>query len=158
MLSPIALILPVTFWVVLFAICGFAWRKGRAPERMAALAFLVAAALSVLVKPETMSAYLHFEAGTFVVDLVLMGFLVGLALLTPRNWALWAAGFHLAAVATHITILATDQVMPPAYALLQGFWGYPVLVSLALGANGCGKRRGEMHRENATYSGAPVSR
>lgn len=41
---------------------------------------IAASGLSVLVKPGTLKAYLHFEVGTFFVDIVLLVILIGLAL------------------------------------------------------------------------------
>ena len=133
MVSPIALILPLLFWIVLASVCGYAlWRGGRF-EKIAAMAMLAAAGASVLVKPETMRAYHHVEGGTLLIDMLLLGVLVALALSTPRTWPAWAAGFHLAAVITHAVMTISPSVLPAAYALVQGFWAYPVLGALLVG-------------------------
>lgn len=141
MISPIAIGLVLLFWCALLATCAYAWRFGGAPERIAAVALAAAAGLSVLVKPDATQAYTHVELGTLAVDLLLLGLLVGLSFRTKRNWPIWASGFHLASVATHIAMAFDTGALPPAYALVQGFWAYPVLISLVAGTRGCRRRR-----------------
>lgn len=154
MISPISLLLVAAFWLALAGASLFALAKGAWPERIGALAMIAASGLSVLVKPGTLKAYLHFEAGTFVVDLVLLAILIGLALRTPRNWPIWAAGFQLAGLSSHIAVLVTPHYLAVAYSLLQGFWAYPILASLAAGAAGHWRRNHDSR--NAGVSGKGV--
>lgn len=73
------------------------------------------------------------EAGVALVDVILLGTLLVIALTTNRVWPLWATAAQLVGTMTHLAIWADPYVVPRAYALAQPFWAYPALIALALG-------------------------
>ena len=98
-------------------------------------------AIAVVASATTLLAHLvqadHFsrvERGAFVIDVVtFFGFLL-LALWADRFWPLWIAGIHLIGVATHTAKLVSPTVVPWVYGLIQGFWSYPIVVLIVIGA------------------------
>jgi hypothetical protein len=116
--------------VLLLAVAVALWRGGW-PERTAALAVLAASFASPLVES---SLFASPEYGILAVDLLLLGWLGALALATDRFWPLWATGFHLVGTIIHVARMVDPTVVPPAYAMGQVFWSYPVLGALAWGA------------------------
>ncbi len=124
-------LLQLLFTVVMFGTFGVALWKGEWPERATAIVLFCAAAASPLVES---SLFASPEYGILAVDLLLLGWLGALALVTDRFWPLWATGFHLVGTVIHIARMADPTVVPNAYALGQVFWSYPVLAALASGA------------------------
>ena len=115
--------------VLLLTVALALWRGGW-PERSAAVAVLAASFASPLVQS---SLFASPEHGILTVDLLLLGWLGLLALATDRFWPLWATGFHLVGTIIHVARMVDPTVVPPAYALGQVFWSYPVLAALAAG-------------------------
>lgn len=123
--------LQLLFTIAIFGACGVALWKGEWPERMTAVALFSASLASPLVESSLFSTP---EYGILAVDIMLLGWLGALALATDRFWPLWAAGFHIVGTIIHIARMVDPTVVPPAYALGQVFWSYPVLAALASGA------------------------
>lgn len=126
--------LQLIYDLCLAATCLLAWRRGRAEEWIGAgimLAGSVATFWAHSVRgPE--SASIQFNL--FLVDLlVLCGFVV-LVLKSDRFWPLWACGIHLVSVATHLVMLFYPTVLPQAYRVVLGFWAYPMMAAIVVGA------------------------
>lgn len=124
-------LLQLLFTAAMFGTIGVALWKGEWPERMTATALFCAALASPLVESDLFASP---EYGILAVDLLLLGWLGALALVTDRFWPLWASGFHLVGTVIHVARIVDPTVVPPAYALGQVFWSYPVLAALASGA------------------------
>lgn len=120
----------IVYFGVLFLVISVAlWRGGR-PERSAAVAVFAASFATPLVQSDLFASP---QYGILTVDLLLLGWLGLLALVTDRFWPLWATGFHLIGTITHIARMVDPTVVPPAYAIGQALWSYPVLAALAWG-------------------------
>ena len=123
--------LQLLFTVAILGACGVALWRGGWPERTAALAIFAASSATPFVES---SLFASPEYGILAVDVMLLGWLGALALLTDRFWPLWATGFHLVGTIIHVARMVDPTVVPPAYAIGQVFWSYPVLAALASGA------------------------
>lgn len=123
--------LQLLYTVAIFGSCGVALWKGGWPERTAAIAIFAASSATPFVES---SVFASPEYGILAVDLLLLGWLGALALATDRFWPLWATGFHLVGTVIHVARMVDPTVVPPAYALGQVFWSYPVLAALAAGS------------------------
>ena len=124
-------LLQILYLGVLLLTVGVALWRGGWPERSAAVAVLLASFASPLVESNLFASP---EYGILAVDLMLLGWLGALALFTDRFWPLWATGFHLVGTIVHVARMVDPTVVPPAYAIGQVFWSYPVLAALASGA------------------------
>jgi hypothetical protein len=110
-----------------------AWHRGGAPERVAAVLFILAAfASTLIVRGPHMFA--EVEWGLFTVDFLLFAALVALALISDRYWPMWLASFQLVSVCMHPAFGLTTSKKAFAYAIASIIWSYPMLLILVLGA------------------------
>ena len=116
--------------VLFLAVSVALWRGGR-PERSAAVAVTAASFASPLLQS---GLFASPQYGILTVDVLLLGWLGLLALTAPRFWPMWATGFHLVGTITHVARMVDPTVVPPAYAIGQALWSYPVLAALTVGS------------------------
>ena len=124
--------LPHWVWpTALMAVCAIAVWRGGDDERLAAAGILADWALSLLVfKP-------HSEAtqwGVLIVDAALLGLYLWLALRSRRHWPLFAAGFQVLMVVTHLGRAVDPAVSGWAYITAGLVWAYLVLLTIGYGA------------------------
>ena len=74
------------------------------------------------------------EWGILVVDLAALGGFIWIALNSPRYWPIFAAGFHLLAIVTHMARTVDPQVGGWAYITAEILWGYFLAAAIAYGA------------------------
>jgi hypothetical protein len=123
----------LAFNLMLLGCCGYALRRGGAPERLGSLIFLVAAALTVLGASPFGTRFHHVELGILVVDAAILFAFVALAIRSERFWPIWMAGLQTVEVLTHFARLVTPDIIPPTYGEAIALWSYPMLVLLAIG-------------------------
>lgn len=124
--------LQIVYWMVTAACTLYAYHSGGRSERAGAVIILLGSIATSLVTPALPDRYRAAEIGILAVDLPVLFALVHLALRSRRYWPLWVAAFQLVAVTTHLAMLVVPNVVPEVYALLQGFWAYPMLLSIAI--------------------------
>ena len=120
----------IAFTLIVMFSCGGALWLGRDNERWTAIALLASGALSAMLQT---SQFFEPESGILIVDVVLLGYLVWLAMRSDRFWPLYAAGFQVVGTTIHLARFADPNVLHSAYAFAQVFWAYPVLLALAVG-------------------------
>ncbi|MCR5873963.1 hypothetical protein LRS10_07130 [Phenylobacterium sp. J426] len=113
------------------AVCAVAALRGRNEERLAAGGLLAGWAL-------TMVAYRYqghqVEWGILLIDVALLALLAWIALRSERYWPIFAAGFHLLAVVTHLARSADPSVTGWAYITAEIIWGYLLAFAIGYGA------------------------
>jgi hypothetical protein len=127
--------IPLHHWIwaaALLGACALAFRRGGAPERLAAAGALAAWIVTVLVQDKR--AFFDPQLGILAVDISFLGFLIWLALTRDRLWLLFAAAFQLLSVVTHMAIVAENEVRNLAYLRSLALWGYLFVIALAVGA------------------------
>jgi hypothetical protein len=119
-----------TFFLVMVAGCAYAVWRGRFPERISALAILLA-----WISTQIMNTHDWTEPQytIFVVDTVLLVILIGLALLSGRRWLMVATAFHVLTVADHVATMMDIHIRSYAYLTALVIWGYAVIVAMMLG-------------------------
>jgi len=138
------------YWAALLLICVYALWRGRSDERVAAATCLLASLIQMLVISPTMTRYSSVESGVFLVDLGVLAVFVTIALHSARFWPLWVAGLQLTTMLGHLFKLIDLHLLPYAYAGALRFWGYPILLIIALGT-WRGQRRAHLERPAAPY-------
>ena len=124
--------LPVWVWpAALMSVCALAIWRGRDVERLAAAGYLANWALSMLVFRARSQ---DTQWGMMLVDAALLAFYLFLALRSRRHWPLFAAGFQLLAVVTHIARALDAGVSGWAYLTAGIIWSYLVLFAIGYGA------------------------
>jgi hypothetical protein len=121
------------FGGLLIGSCGYALLRGGAPERIVGAALLAAAAASALSFSELPIRFFHLEFGVLLVDLVLLGVLVAVALFADRGWPLLLAGLQLSAIGAHVIKTFDWNMIRVTYAVAIAMWSYPMLIALAIG-------------------------
>ena len=116
---------------LVMGVCGAAVLRGGSYERLAAGGLLAGWAVSMVV---SRTGFRETEWGIMAVDLALLALLVWIALRSPRYWPLFAAGFHLLAIVTHLLDGIDPTVSGWAYVTAEIFWGYLLAVTIGYGA------------------------
>lgn len=122
-------------WANLLALListGVALARGRWPERVAAVAMIVAWLASTLVHdaaqlrgPQTL---------VMAIDVTLFLVLLTIALKSDRWWPMWACAFHGLSVVLALAMLADPKVWSRAGFIASGAFSYLTMLSLFLGA------------------------
>jgi hypothetical protein len=71
----------------------------------------------------------------FAVDAGCLLALLILALMSNRFWPIWALGFQIVAVATHLATLSIPDVVPKSFQALLSFWAIPILWVMVVGTH-----------------------
>lgn len=121
------------FGLLLVLICAYALWKGGAPERISAIAFLVAAALSLLSTVSELHRFVRFEWGLLLIDICLLLVLLWLALASTRWWPLFIAGLQVDEVAVHLMRTFAPDTLQLSYLYGNALWSYPMILILWAG-------------------------
>lgn len=132
---------PLTYHLVLLAVCGYAFVRGRSEERSAASICVAATIASNLLMSPIGHSYTNLEFGVFLVDAAALGGFTVLALRSDRFWPLWVAGLQLTTLLGHLLKLVELDLMPQAYAAAARFWVYPIFLIIVVGTSREYRRR-----------------
>lgn len=119
-----------TFFLILAASCAYAGWRGLMPERVTAVALMLAWVASQMVNSHNFS---QPQFGMLGVDVLLLVILVSLALLTGRRWLMAAAACHLLTVGDHLAMILDMRIRSYAYMTVMVIWGYAVILAMVLG-------------------------
>ncbi len=124
---------PLTYYAVLAMVCCYAFYRGQAESRIAAVICVVASIASAVVMSPLASRYSGVESGVFLVDVaVLIGF-TAIALRSERFWPLWVAGLQLTTIIAHLFKVIDLDLVPQVYAAAARFWVYPIFLIIVIG-------------------------
>ncbi|WCT72539.1 hypothetical protein PQ455_12945 [Sphingomonas naphthae] len=138
--------LRVVYDLTLALACGYAIVRGGRDERLGAAIMIVGSVLTVVAEYQGGKGWWNTRTGVIATDVaVFVAFLV-LTLRSNRFWPIWVSALQLIAVATHLAIAIrpfdlrpeTIPIVRPllqAYAIALGFWAYPMLALIVLGAH-----------------------
>lgn len=123
----------ILYNLLLFGACGYALWRGRVDARIVATAFFVGNFATFALRSELSGGYSSLETGIFAVDLACLLAFTYAALISDRFWPLWVSGLQLTTSFGHVMKAIDSQLLPLAYAASLRFWGYPILIILAVG-------------------------
>lgn len=148
--------LPIWVWpTALMIVCALAFWRGRDEERMAAVGMLANWSLSrILFKTHSEG----LQSGIFFVDLALLVVYLWLALRSPRYWPLFAAGFQLLAIITHLGRILDPRVSGWAYLTAEIIWSYLVLFAIGYGSVTAPQAYARIAEVEAEEGGAAATR
>jgi hypothetical protein len=122
-----------TVFVFVLILCtGYACVFGGKTGRTGSLIFLVATLLSFFA-PFANPLWDSTLYLLFAVDLGCLIALAGLAVNSNRYWPIWACGFQIVAVATHVSTMLAPDIVPRAYQAIVSFWALPILTVMVIG-------------------------
>ncbi|MEO8114038.1 MAG: hypothetical protein ABI655_06640, partial [Phenylobacterium sp.] len=118
-------------------VCGSGLWIGGRYERIAAAVTLGGWLASLAVYQNG----LHTEWGVFVVDALAFVAFTWIALKSHRYWPLWAAGFQLLTIVTHVASIVDRSLSGWTYISAQVIWGYLLLAAVGVGVHGAWRER-----------------
>lgn len=123
----------ILYNLLLFGACGYALWRGKVDARIVALAFFVGNFATFALRTQLSGGYSRMEIGIFGVDVACLLAFTYAALISDRFWPLWVAGLQLTTSFGHVMKAVDSSLVPLAYAASLRFWGYPILIILAIG-------------------------
>src|SRR5882757_6401817 len=111
----------------------YAVRRGGAPERITAIALVIAALATYGLQRSFPSRFYNVEGGVLMIDLALFGVLIAVALHADRWWTLWVAAMQGLGAGAHLVKALNPDTLRVVYAILSAVWSYPIIVLLFLG-------------------------
>ncbi len=138
------------FIFALLLCVGYASLVGGRTGRIGSIIFVAATvltALATIIEPTWAST----SYTVFAVDSACLLALAGLAMNSNRFWPIWAVGFQLIAVATHLATMWVPELLPKAYQALLAFWSIPILWVMVAGT------RKDWNHEKAAKQGSPTN-
>ena len=109
------------------------WRGGW-PERTAAAAMVLAWFATSLVH-NTLQRW-GVQTGVMVVDGLLLGALLFVALKSNRWWPMWASAFQAMSITLHLSVMADGKIWGWSYFVASSIFSYLVMLTLLVGALG----------------------
>lgn len=129
------------FLVLIALLAIHAACRGGAPERLTAMAMLVAAVATSMANMQAALPFRDVEWLLFWIDGALFAALLAIALTANRFWPLWVAAIQCVALAAHAARAFDAAILPLAYWWIIGKLSYPMLVLLAVGIERHHRRR-----------------
>lgn len=122
----------LAFYSALFLCATYASKNGGRTGKAGSVIFIVAS-ISTVAAVRISPSWAGTSLGLFAVDAGCLLALVILALKSNRFWPIWALGFQIVAVATHLATLSIADVMPKSFQALLSFWAIPILWVMVAG-------------------------
>lgn len=120
--------------------CSYALLIGRWDARVASSLYLLTVAATAIFGMEYRS---QLDPAVLIFDTLCCLGLVMLALISDRNWTVWAAGLQFSEVAAHFPVFFITIQQPHIYQYAQGFWAIPTISIIVLGASFEGRYENE---------------
>lgn len=123
----------ILYNLLLFGACGYAFWRGKVDARIVAAAFFIGNFATFALRSRLSGGYSSLEPGIFAVDVACLLAFTYAALISDRFWPLWVSGLQLTTSFGHVLKAIHTDMLPLAYAAALRFWGYPILIILAIG-------------------------
>jgi flagellar motor component MotA len=123
----------VGFFLYLLAVCGYAFWRGSAPERVVACACLVAVAATVAATLPRENDFEVVEFEVLIVDASLLAVLFYIALRANRFWPIVATSLQAVTVVVHLAKAANPELVAPVYAFASTGTSLGILLCLWIG-------------------------
>ena len=140
---------PNFFRVLLALVAVYAFLRGSRDERQIGVVLVVGVVATTLVLSPVAHRFSGLESSVMYVDIIVFFGFLWVALRSERFWPLWVAGLQLTTILGHLLKAVDVHLFSRAYGAALMFWGYPIVLILAIGT-WRGRRRA--HRES---HGAP---
>lgn len=124
---------PNLFRILLAVVALYALWRGRRDERQVCVILVLGVLATHLVISPVSQRYAGLETDVMAVDLVVLAGFLWVALRSERFWPLWIAGLQLTTVFGHALKAVETSLLSWAYGASLAFWGYPIVLILAIG-------------------------
>jgi hypothetical protein len=124
----------LAFYSALLLCAVYASVNGGRTGKAGSAIFVLASVLTVAAA-RMHPSWAGTSLGLFAVDAGCLLALLILALASNRFWPIWALGFQIVAVATHLATLSIPDVVPKSFQALLSFWAIPILWVMVAGTH-----------------------
>ncbi|MBL0022802.1 MAG: hypothetical protein IPP23_11385 [Sphingomonadales bacterium] len=125
------MLIEILFWLFLVLTCLFCALAGGKAGR-AGVALIIAATIATDIAQNTTN-WSHTAWPIAAIDAALLVGLYILALKSRAYWPLWATGFHLITVITHIATIIAPGFRFGVYFGFSGIWSLLTLLAMVIG-------------------------
>jgi hypothetical protein len=119
------------YWAFAALCCGYAAVAGGKTGRAGAAMIMAASVASAVAGG--FGAWSETHVPVMIIDLFLLAGFYWLALRSESFWPIWATGFHLISVISHMAVLFGDGVRQMLYYGFGAFWSLPVILAMVIG-------------------------
>lgn len=124
---------PNLFRVLLLLVAVYAFVRGRRDERQVGTVLVAGVIATTLALSPVAHRYNGLETTVMLVDVAVFAGFLWVALRSERFWPLWIAGLQLTTIIGHVLKAVDVHLFARAYGAALSFWGYPIVLILALG-------------------------
>lgn len=117
--------------ILAYSAClGLVFLLGGQPERVGALILIVGSLATGVVAAGVLgsSTWDYLETGIFIIDVIVLVALWGIALSSDRFWPYWVTAWQLIAVLVHLQMVIFANIMPQAYAYATKYMAFPIVL------------------------------
>jgi hypothetical protein len=124
---------PNLFRFLLLLVAAYAFTRGRRDERRVGIVLVVGVIATTLALSPIGTRYSGLETWVMLIDIAVFGGFLWVALRSERFWPLWIAGLQLTTIIGHVLKVVDVHLFARAYGAALSFWGYPIVLILAIG-------------------------
>lgn len=119
------------FWIMSLLGCLYVFIYGGQEGKLASFGYAAAVLFTMAIQKN--GPLIEFDRGVFFIDLLFFIYLYLISIFSSYYWSLYIAGFQLAGVISHLTMLIIGSKTPKIIELFQGFWSIPIILSMVIG-------------------------
>lgn len=124
---------PNLFRILLLLVALYALVRGTRDERQVCVVLVVGVIATTLALHPVAHRYSGLEISVMVIDVAVFAGFLAVALRSERFWPLWVAGLQLTTIIGHVLKVIDVHLFARAYGAALSFWGYPIVLILAVG-------------------------
>jgi len=124
---------PTFFRILLAVVAAYAFLRGSRDERIVGVILVVGVIATHFAWTPVSQRFAGLETHEMAVDVAVLAGFLWVALRSKRFWPLWIAGLQLTAVLGHLLKAVDVGLFSRAYGAALMFWGYPIVLILAVG-------------------------
>lgn len=124
---------PNFFRILLAIVAVYAFVRGSRDERQIGVVLVVGVIATTLALSPVNKRFSGLESSVMIVDIIVFAGFLWVALRSERFWPLWIAGLQLTTILGHVLKAVDVHLFSRAYGAALMFWGYPIVLILAIG-------------------------
>jgi uncharacterized membrane protein len=129
-------VLEFFFWATCLVCFVLALRFVERDERQGMAIIVIGSITTAVVAAIAKNDFQHISHWFLLIDLCVLLAFVRLLFDSQKYWPIWVGSLQLIAVIINLLDILLPKNLPDAYAMLQGFWVYPMLFAVMAGIYG----------------------